>query len=219
MATLRMSDIPLAYAGTGALRRLKHLPLGERYEPSGLGRRGFLQGVAAVGTATALSVMSWFPAVRKAHATHQTWTEYEGCAGQGDYDGTCQNPCVGVGVDNMGPEFCTQCDETPLEHGVWGWHFDGYRPRPQSQAAVELRDLWSNICSGSSGPRDAWSWEVQPCNVTDPQTGQTITCNPMRIRCHDGRKRPVNPTGDWQVTICEGFRECGSLTGRSIMCS
>jgi len=58
MATLRLRDIPIAYPRTGTFRRLRRVPLGERYEPRGFGRRGFLQGAAALGTAAGLGFMS-----------------------------------------------------------------------------------------------------------------------------------------------------------------
>lgn len=222
MTLVRLQDVPIAYRRLGTLRRLIRNNLGDRYQPPGFGRRGFLKSATAVGTAIGFGALGVFPRVREALADHDTWGAYQGC-GAFEYPDNCQEPCTGAGsTENRGPEFCTQCAETSQPHGVWGWHYSGFRP--YNDPIWELRDLQVNVCSGPNGPLDAWNWNVGPCDVVDPQTEQTITCNPMRIRCHDGRKRTL-PDGGWQTKICEGFRECRNanggqdIDGKDIMCS
>src|SRR5882724_6236962 len=191
----RIVDLPVA--SDGRRRKRQTSPIGARYDR--MGRRTFVQGLVAVGTAAGFGAIGLFPSVRKAQAENPPWTVHTVYCGGVNYSpGVCDDPCYGLTYrDNF---LCATCAEAQsFSNNVFQWHFQG--SRVVGSTVYNYRDYPGDICPNAPYA-DAWVWDVSDCSGT---------CAPnRRVRCHDGQKKESTTT-DWSGSVCEGWVKCNGV--------
>lgn len=182
--TLSLGDV-VALEGGGGLRRSRRSKREYTEAPFSLSRRGFLGGALTLGSAAAISTLSWLPLGRPAYADHGAWDIWHSC----DELGYAQNDnCDGCQADKA--HCCCQEDN--------GFHkFEGcrYSHRP-------------NRCK--DGHYDAWLWRYNGCCAISC----SVCWKEQRWRCSDGFRRS-DCDAEWRETICKYRLEgvgcnCGS---------